>query len=86
MLEAELEGQPEEAGKPSLAPLADLKAALELSVEEAREAPRKGPHRALPAAFCLGNRLTMAKAEGGKRKAARQARAAFCLPPSAFRS
>jgi hypothetical protein len=86
MLEAELEGRPaEEAGKPGLAPVADLMAALQLSLEEASEAPRKGPRRALPAGFCPGNRLTMAKAEGGKRKAPRQARAAFCLPPSAFR-
>jgi non-homologous end joining protein Ku len=51
MLEAELEGRPaEEAGKPGLAPVADLMAALNRSPEEASEAPRKGPLAARKAA------------------------------------
>jgi hypothetical protein len=45
-----MEGRPEEAGKLSLAPVADLRAALKLSVEGAREAPRKGPQAARRAA------------------------------------
>jgi len=62
MLEAELEGRPaEEAGKPGLAPVADLMAALNRSPEEASEAPRKGPLAAPRAAPCAPSSVLLWK-------------------------
>jgi hypothetical protein len=53
MLEAKMEGRSaEEAGKPGVAPAAELMAAPQLSLEEASEAPRKGPLAARRAAPC----------------------------------